>query len=299
MTDLRKHIDDFEKHIEDHIHEHEHMHAEDLGLEGHGHSHEHGHSHVHEHDGSVHSHEHSHMHTHDHGHDHGHMNDHDAVHEQIHAYKHMMAAQEAHDHNGHTHVHTWYETFGNYHYDEFFARVEEMHGYLSPGVILGGIMVDMALKRLPDGTKIGALVETQQCIPDAVQLLTPCSFGNGKLYFKDMGKLAVTLFDRKSGEGVRVFVDSKNLDKYPEMSKWIMRTVDKKDQDADILRDEIMSHATEVLSVMKVTVDKKIYAPKKKYPVEMCGLCYEPYIVKKPGFKCPACDGKNPYTSFE
>ncbi len=42
-------------------------------------------------------------------------------------------------------------------------------------------MVDLALKNLPKGEFFDALCETPACLPDAVQLLTPCTVSNGWL----------------------------------------------------------------------------------------------------------------------
>ena len=40
-------------------------------------------------------------------------------------------------------------TIGPYSFQTFVDRVEEFHHYPAPGVVLGGVMVDLALKNLP------------------------------------------------------------------------------------------------------------------------------------------------------
>ena len=63
--------------------------------------------------------------------------------------------------------------------DEFLRRAEELHGHLSPGVVAGGFMLDKALKSYEPGEFLNAVVETVVCLPDAVQILTQCTLGNG------------------------------------------------------------------------------------------------------------------------
>ena len=64
---------------------------------------------------------------------------------------------------------------GPYTFDEFSTLVESFHGSAAPGVLVGGVMVEAAKSRLPEGILFDALTETRACLPDAVQLLTPCT----------------------------------------------------------------------------------------------------------------------------
>ena len=43
----------------------------------------------------------------------------------------------------------------NYTFEEFVERVKEFHGYEAPGVIIGGFMVDLAYRHLPEGGPFG------------------------------------------------------------------------------------------------------------------------------------------------
>jgi formylmethanofuran dehydrogenase subunit E len=49
-----------------------------------------------------------------------------------------------------------------------------------------------------------AIVETDACCVDAVQVITGCTFGKGNFIFKDHGKVAFTFFSRNTGNGVRI-----------------------------------------------------------------------------------------------
>ena len=70
---------------------------------------------------------------------------------------------------------------GKWDHDVFVAVVKDFHGHVAPGVIIGGYMVEMARRTLPEGILYDAVSETVQCLPDAIQLLTPCTVGNGWL----------------------------------------------------------------------------------------------------------------------
>ena len=89
-----------------------------------------------------------------------------------------------------------------------FKRCEGFHGHVCPGLSIGFKAARAALawlreKRAMD-EEIVAVVETDACSADAVQVLTGCTFGKGNFIHKDYGKMALTLFSRTSGDGVRV-----------------------------------------------------------------------------------------------
>ena len=87
-----------------------------------------------------------------------------------------------------------------YTYEEYLHLVKSFHGSLAPGLIIGGFIVDLALKHLPEGELFDALCETPVCLPDAVQILTPCTIGNGWLTVFDIGRFAVTMYEKKGGQ---------------------------------------------------------------------------------------------------
>jgi len=89
-----------------------------------------------------------------------------------------------------------------------FKRCEGFHGHVCPGLSIGFKAARAALawlreKRAMD-EEIVAVVETDACSADAVQVLTGCTFGKGNFIHKDFGKMALTLLSRNTGRGVRV-----------------------------------------------------------------------------------------------
>ena len=79
---------------------------------------------------------------------------------------------------------------------EFVEEVLKFHGHAAPGVIIGGFMVEIARNALPKDTIFDAFSETTQCLPDAIQMLTPCTIGNGWLRILNFGIYALSLYDK-------------------------------------------------------------------------------------------------------
>ena len=138
------------------------------------------------------------------------------------------------------------EKIRSYTYDEFIERVREFHGFPAPGVLIGGFMVDLAYRSLPDNQLYNALCETPKCLPDAVQLLTPCTIGNGWLTVINLGRYALSMYEKSTGIGVRVFIDPARLDKWPEIKAWFFKTKSKKEQDFDLLLKEVGEAAGDI-----------------------------------------------------
>jgi formylmethanofuran dehydrogenase subunit E len=89
-----------------------------------------------------------------------------------------------------------------------FKRCEAFHGHVCGGLAIGYRAATAALewlkeKRAPD-EELVAVVETDACCVDAIQVLTGCTFGKGNLIYKDYGKMGFTFFNRLTGQGVRL-----------------------------------------------------------------------------------------------
>jgi formylmethanofuran dehydrogenase subunit E len=186
----------------------------------------------------------------------------------------------------------------NYTFDEFVERVKEFHGYEAPGVIIGGFMVDLAYRHLPKEGLFDALCETAKCLPDAIQLLTPCTVGNGWLTVVNIGRFALTLYIKENGEGVRVFVDTEKLKAWPELKTWFFKLKPKKEQDRDLLAAQIKEVGGGICDVRKVKVAKSIFQRRPRGTLAICPKCQEGYPLDD-GPLCLACSGKEIiYLSF-
>ena len=176
-------------------------------------------------------------------------------------------------------------------FEEFMERVKAFHGYPAPGILIGGLMVDLAYRHLPEGGLLDALSETPKCLPDAIQLLTPCTIGNGWLTVVNVGRFALTLFDKETGQGVRVFIDSRKLEAWPELKGWFFKLKTKKEQDSDLLLAQIKQAGSGICGVYQVKVDNRFIQHRSRGSLAVCPKCQEGYPLDD-GPLCLVCAGK-------
>lgn len=176
-------------------------------------------------------------------------------------------------------------------FEEYKEMVTRFHGYHAPGVLIGGFMVDLALEQRPPGEFYEVLCETAVCLPDAVQLLTPCTYGNGWLKMADVGRFALALFDKKTGAGVRVYMDTRKLEDYPEIKAWFFKLKSKKEQDMDRLLGEISAAGTGILGSGPVQVAPAFIGQHKSGDTAPCPSCGEAYPLRD-GDRCLVCQGR-------
>lgn len=183
---------------------------------------------------------------------------------------------------------------GKYTYEEFKDMATLFHNYPAPGLMLGGYMVECAKEYMPEGSLYEVLVETPWCLPDAAQMLTPCTIGNGWLKVVNLGRYAVTLYGKYSGEGVRVSVSSELLEPYEEFRTWLYKFKPKQEQDTPLLQAQIAHVGASVCKVEMVTVAGKNLHKRSKGAIADCRVCGEPYPLDH-GSICRGCQGDSPY----
>lgn len=185
---------------------------------------------------------------------------------------------------------------GNHTFEEFKTMAERFHGYAAPGLLLGGYMVALAQRHLPEGTLFEAISETRKCLPDAVQLLSLCSMGNNWVKVRDMGRYAVTLYDKYTGRGVRVSVDVKKLEAWPEYYDWLMKRKPKNEQNEAELLHEIEEAGDSICRMEEVTVHSNLLGHTHTGAVGICPVCGEGYPLKD-GPICRGCQGERYYSA--
>jgi formylmethanofuran dehydrogenase subunit E len=171
---------------------------------------------------------------------------------------------------------------------DYFAEGAKFHGHLSPGLAMGIFMVDLARDVLGPHELVDAVAETKLCLPDAIQIMTPCSYGNGWLRVKDWGKFALTLYDKEKLDGVRVYLDAGKIKNYPHLYQWYMR---QGGVETDEVVSEIMNAERAIFSWEKVRVK---LPPKEKEPVSICASCGEAHPASD-GKLCLRCGGQDDY----
>ncbi len=186
------------------------------------------------------------------------------------------------------------DNIGRYTVEEFIAKLTEFHGNFAPGLLIGGYMVDLAVKNMTQYEFYDAICESPSCLPDAIQMLTPCTVGNGWLKIIDTGRYAIALYEKRSGRGVRVFLDVAKLDPYPEITTWFMRLKPKSEQDSDRLRAEIISAGCGICTMQEIVVSPRHRGKHAVSPIAVCASCGEAY-PHMDGRVCLACQGAGIY----
>jgi formylmethanofuran dehydrogenase subunit E len=187
---------------------------------------------------------------------------------------------------------------GDYTFEEFKEKAKEFHGYPAPGLLIGGYMVEAAKARIPEGTLFEAMVESGKCLPDAVQLLTLCSAGNNWMKIKLLGRYAVSLYDKFTGEGVRVAIDQEKLEKWPEIKGWFMKLKPKAEQDTDKLFAEIEQAGDSICSIQPIKIAPRYLGHGHMTSIDVCPVCGEAYPGSD-GSICRGCQGEAPYIEIE
>ncbi len=109
---------------------------------------------------------------------------------------------------------------------ELLRKSGELHGhlcnYLAYGVKAGYLVVIELDVKSTGMEEVIAIVETNNCFSDGVQMVTGCSFGNNALIYRDIGKTAVTVAKR-DGSAIRIVLKSdfenSREEEYPEAYK--------------------------------------------------------------------------------
>ena len=178
--------------------------------------------------------------------------------------------------------------------EDFLIRMEEFHGYRSSGLLIGGMMVDVALRQLGTTPYLNIVTETVVCLPDAVQLLTPCTIGNGFLQVLDWGKFALTSYDRLSLSGVRVWMNPDTLVDYPLTQRWFERSKRTTERlHFEDLASEILAGGEDLLAHQPVRLHRAL-KDTDRVPTAKCPVCGEFYALRL-GPACPNCSGKAYY----
>lgn len=185
-----------------------------------------------------------------------------------------------------------------YSFDAFLELTQTFHGYAAPGVAMGAKMVDIAMTRIAPEVLYDTVCETAKCLPDAVQLLTPCTCGNGWLRVIPLGRYAVTLFDKHRGDGVRVHVDPARLDSYPETRYWFFGIRPKRKDRTDLLLEEIRQAQESIYGVQEVYVKPGLLSKELSDTRAICPECGEAYPTGH-GPLCRGCRAETAYFSKE
>jgi formylmethanofuran dehydrogenase subunit E len=189
-----------------------------------------------------------------------------------------------------------------------------LHGHYCAFSALGVKAAALAMKKLRAAStgmeEVVAIVETNNCFSDGVQIVTGCSFGNNALIYKDFGKTAFTLAKR-NGEGIRIYVKADRVmqEQSPEARELFQKVVVQRSgskQEGKRLGElgrELSFRMLElpdeeVFDIKRVTVDVPAYAP--IFASARCSVCGENIMETRVGIKeglpiCLACSDRHEY----
>jgi formylmethanofuran dehydrogenase subunit E len=174
-----------------------------------------------------------------------------------------------------------------------FKKCLDFHGHLCPGLSIGYRAAHAALAWLRENRsadeELVAIVETDACSADAVQVLTGCTFGKGNFLYRDHGKQVLSLLSRKSGEGVRVALKQgafQPSDRHLELIGK-MRSEDATEEELNEFRaihkkrshDVLEMPLEDLFAVTAITSD--IPEKAKIEPSKTCQHCGEPAMSSK------------------
>ncbi len=176
---------------------------------------------------------------------------------------------------------------------EDFKKCADFHGHVCPGLSIGYRASKAGLdwlkeNRAPD-EEIVAIVETDACCADAVQVMTGCTFGKGNFIYKDHGKNVFTFLSRQSGNGVRIALKDGAFSPDDEHLRLIEKNINgtATNEEQEQFRKihfqrscDILEKSLESLFTINPT---KIQMPKKAKiePSEVCDRCGEPTMASK------------------
>jgi len=189
-----------------------------------------------------------------------------------------------------------------------------LHGHYCIGSALGVMAAHYAMKSMNVLQNTGmehliAIVETNSCFSDGVQMVTGCSFGNNSLVYRDFGKTAFSLVDR-SGVGFRVSVhpDVGDLltNKNPEAQRLYTKTVNLRKATPEEEVEMLEANKRHCFEVLSIPVDQvfKLEEVKADIPSysrilssNFCSKCGEKVIetralISGGVYYCIPCSGK-------
>lgn len=171
--------------------------------------------------------------------------------------------------------------------ERLWEEVVDFHGHECPGLAIGYRAAVTALEKLnvnrAKDEELVAIVETDACSVDAIQVIAGCTMGKGNLIYKNHGKQAFTIGNRKTGKAVRVYVDPSKLPVDREDRKARMEMILKAPAE-DFCKIEFMAlplpeEARIFQSVKCDSCGEKLSEARAKLDGGkiLCRACYSPY----------------------
>jgi formylmethanofuran dehydrogenase subunit E len=126
-------------------------------------------------------------------------------------------------------------------------KIESFHGHLCPGIAYGLRVAASGLISINANihSDLVILAHAQSCALDAIQIVTGCTIGNGRLTIQDNGQHDFIFWNKLTGSGIRL-----------EMIK-----VDFQDNDSEVgafNRHTAGDRSAEVMSILDARLKRKV-----------------------------------------
>ena len=171
-------------------------------------------------------------------------------------------------------------------------KTGELHGHFCSHSAYGVKAGYIAMRELgitnTGMEEVVAIVETNNCFSDGIQMVTGCSFGNNSLIYKDYGKTAVTVAKR-DGTAIRIALnpafEESRADKYPEANTLFEKLVVRREEPTPEERARMMQLFREMAIELLDAGDSKLFIIERKtitlpkyapiFASVKCSLCGE------------------------
>lgn len=177
--------------------------------------------------------------------------------------------------------------------ESLLRKAAELHGhfcsYLAYGIKAGYIAVKEIGSENVGMEEVVAIVETNNCFSDGIQIITGCTFGNNALIYKDVGKTAVILAKR-DGSAIRIILDPVYEDsietEYPEANRLWEKIVVNREEATPQEQNRLMElFAEQAFRELKKPADKMFRITRMKINIPSYAPIFSSVI-------CPVCGEK-------
>ena len=150
-------------------------------------------------------------------------------------------------------------------------KTGELHGHFCSHSALGVKAAYLAMREFgivnTGMEEIVAIVETNNCFSDGIQMVTGCSFGNNSLIYKDYGKTAVTVAKR-DGTAIRIALnpnfEESRAEKYPEANALFEKLVVRREEPTPEESTRLMQLSEEIAVELLDADDSKLFTIERK-----------------------------------
>jgi formylmethanofuran dehydrogenase subunit E len=196
-------------------------------------------------------------------------------------------------------------------------KTGELHGHFCSHSAYGVKAGYIAMRELgltnTGMEEVVAIVETNNCFSDGIQMVTGCTFGNNSLIYKDYGKTAVTVAKR-DGTAIRIALnpgyEESVAEKYPEANTLFEKLVVRREEPTpeenarmmqlfrEIAIELLDADDSELFIIDRKTITLPKYAP--IFASVKCSLCGENVMETRVRMKankpvCIPCAGDEHY----